>query len=181
MNRWLVCLVVVLMTPLAALAQTAPAPPAAAKPAIEAGSNVQIAYTLKEDGGEVIETSEGRGPVTYTQGDGQLVPGLERAMLGLRPGDEKKVVVKPEEAYGILDPAAVTEVPRNMIPAESLKVGTMLMARSAQGDSRPVRVKEIKDSTVILDLNHPLAGKTLVFDVRVLAVTAPAGAPKPSK
>lgn len=175
MNPWLGSLVALLLTPLAALAQTAPV-----VSAIQAGSSVQIEYTLKDDRGTVIESSEGRGPVTFTQGEQQLIPGLERALLGLRAGDKKQVTVKPEEAYGAADPAAVTEVAKTMLPPDALVVGTVLMARGAQGESRPVRVKEIKESTVVLDLNHPLAGKTLVFDVRVLAVTAPAAA-KPGK
>jgi FKBP-type peptidyl-prolyl cis-trans isomerase SlyD len=173
MTRVMVSLLALLAVPIAATAQPAPAP---AGPIIEAGSNVQIEYTLSEQGGAAIESSQGRGPVTFTHGQQQLLPGLERALLGMRAGEQRKVVVKPEEAYGSVDPAAVTEVPKAMMPAESLKVGLLLLARDAQGEQRPVRVKEVKDSTVILDLNHPLAGKTLVFDVRVLSVK-----PGPSK
>jgi FKBP-type peptidyl-prolyl cis-trans isomerase 2 len=98
-------------------------------------------------------------------------------MIGMRPGEEKKVVVKPEDAYGPVMPNAQTEVPKDAIPKEGLKVGTALMARSGSGEARPVVVKEIKETTVVLDLNHPLAGKTLFFDVKVLGVEPPKPAP----
>jgi FKBP-type peptidyl-prolyl cis-trans isomerase 2 len=100
--------------------------------------------------------------------------------MGMHAGDEKKVVVKPEDAYGPVVPNAQTEVPKDAVPKEGLKVGTALMARSGSGETRPVVVKEIKESTVVLDLNHPLAGKTLFFDVKVLGVQPPAPAPAPA-
>jgi FKBP-type peptidyl-prolyl cis-trans isomerase SlyD len=176
MTRLLMSLIALLVVPIAALAQTRPAE-APAGAAIAPGSNVQIEYTLREQGGPTIESSKGRGPVTFTHGQQQLLPRLERELLGMRAGEEKTVVVKPEDAYGTVDPTAVKEVPKSMMPPDSLKVGLLLLARDAKGEQGPVRVKEIKDSTVVLDLNHPLAGKTLEFDVRVLSVTP--GASKP--
>ena len=85
-------------------------------------------------------------------------------------GSEKKVTVKPEDAYGQVNPQAFQEVPKDKLPPEALKVGTVLTARGPEGQSVPVRVHEIKENTVVMDFNHPLAGKTLVFDVKVTEV-----------
>lgn len=138
-------------------------------PAIENGSSVVFEFTIRDDAGQVLGSSRD----TYRQGQQQIIPGLEREMMGMRAGDEKKVVVKPEDAYGPVVPNAQTEVPKERIPEGGLKVGTVLNARSGSGDTRPVVVKEIKATTVVLDLNHPLAGKTLHFDVKVLGVEPP--------
>ena len=163
-----------LSAPLAAAAQTPPASePAPVSAAIEKGSTVQIEYTIKDGAGAVLDTNTGQAPLTYTQGNEQILPGLEKELTGLHRGDEKKVTVKPEDAYGPLDPAAQTEVPKELLPASALTVGTQLMARNAAGEARPVTVKEIKEKTVVLDLNHPLAGKTLLFEVKVLRVDPP--------
>ena len=162
----------------AAFAQTPAAAPGAA--AVQNGSNVSIEYTLKDEGGQVLDTNKGKGPLNFTQGQQQIIPGLERELMGMHAGDEKKVVVKPEDAYGPVVPNAQTEVPKDAVPKEGLKVGTALMARSGSGETRPVVVKEIKEKTVVLDLNHPLAGKTLFFDVKVLGVEPPAPVPAPA-
>jgi FKBP-type peptidyl-prolyl cis-trans isomerase SlyD len=159
-----------------AFAQT-PAPAPAAGAAIQTGSSVSLEYTLKDEGGAVLDTNKGGKPLVFTHGQRQIIPGLERELLGLHTGDEKKVVVKPEDAYGEVVPNAQQEVPKEAIPKEALKVGTPLIARSGSGETRPVIVKEIKENTVVLDLNHPLAGKTLFFDVKVLGVEPPKAAP----
>jgi len=141
--------------------------------AVQNGASVSLEYTLKDEGGQVLDTNKGGDPLVFTQGQQQIIRGLEKELIGMRPGDEKKVVVKPEDGYGPVVPNAQTEVPKDAIPKEGLKVGTALTARSGSGDVRPVVVKEIKETTVVLDLNHPLAGKTLFFDVKVLGVEPP--------
>lgn len=103
----------------------------------------------------------------YVHGKGQIIPGLEKELAGMAVGNEKKVTVKPEEAYGPVDPRAFQEIAKEKLPPEALKVGTMLMAKGPQGQGVPVRVHEIKENTVIMDFNHPLAGKTLSFDVKI--------------
>lgn len=158
----------------AALAQT---PTTGSSPAVENGSIVSIEYTLSSDAGEVLDTNRGAAPLTFTQGQQQIIPGLEREMIGLRAGDQKKVVVKPEDGYGEVVPNAQQEVPKEAIPKEGLRVGTALTARSGSGEVHPVVVKEIRENTVIIDFNHPLAGKTLFFDVKVLGVEPPQAAP----
>jgi len=159
-----------------AFAQT-PVPSPDKTNAVQNGANVSLEYTLKDEGGQVLDTNKGGNPLVFTQGQQQIIRGLEKELLGMRPGDEKKIVVKPEDAYGEVVPNAQTEVPKDAIPKEGLKVGTALTARSGSGDVRPVVVKEIKETTVVLDLNHPLAGKTLFFDVKVLGVEPPKATP----
>lgn len=149
-----------------------PASPGAG-PAAEEGSTVQLEYTLSLEDGEVVDSNRGGEPLTLTLGRRDLIAGVEAALDGMRAGEAKRVTVKPEEGYGHVDPAAQLEVPKDRVPPE-VTVGTPLAAQSASGQVRVVRVKEIKTDTVVLDLNHPLAGKTLHFDLRVLDVRTPA-------
>jgi FKBP-type peptidyl-prolyl cis-trans isomerase SlyD len=167
-------LVAVLLTAVSsASAQTAAAPPPATPaPAIKEGSRVQLEYTLTDSAGAVLDSNKGGEPFSYTQGQKQIVPGLESALVGKRAGDVAKVTVNPEDGYGKVDPKAQIEVGRERVPPD-IKVGSELTGRDGNGTTRAVRVKEIKEKIVVLDLNHPLAGKTLVFDVRVLSVDGP--------
>jgi FKBP-type peptidyl-prolyl cis-trans isomerase SlyD len=162
-------------TPVALLMLLA-ATPAVAQPnqVIEKGSSVKIEYTLKDDQGAVLDTNAGKEALAFTQGAQQIIPGLDKALLGMKPGDSKKVTVKPEDAYGAVDPKAEAEVPKDALPQGAAVVGTRLLARGQDGQPRPVTVKAVKDTTVLLDLNHPLAGKTLFFDVKVVSVEPPA-------
>jgi FKBP-type peptidyl-prolyl cis-trans isomerase SlyD len=164
-----------LVAPLALLLLLAAAPAMAqTKIAIEKGSSVKIEYTLKDDKGAVLDTNAGKDALAFTQGAQQIIPGLDKALLGMKAGDSKKVTVKPEEAYGAVDPQAEAEVPKTALPEGAAVVGTRLLARGQDGQPRPVTVKTVKDTTVVLDLNHPLAGKTLFFDVKVVSVEPPA-------
>jgi FKBP-type peptidyl-prolyl cis-trans isomerase 2 len=137
---------------------------------IKDGSVVSLQYTLSGEDGKPIESNKGKEPIKYTQGSHQIVPGLEKELAGMKVGEEKRVKVTPEEGYGPVDPKGFQEFPKDKIPSEGLKVGAILMAAGPRGQQVPVRVHEIKEKTVILDLNHPMAGKTLVFDVKVLDV-----------
>jgi FKBP-type peptidyl-prolyl cis-trans isomerase SlyD len=139
------------------------------KPAgvIQEGSIVSVEYTLTDDAGTVIDTNVGKEPLTYMQGAGQIVAGLERELLGLKVGEQKKIRVKPEDGYGMPDAKAFRELPKEQLPVEAQKVGAMLMSKGADGSVIPVRVHEVKDKTVVIDFNHPLAGKALNFAVTV--------------
>ncbi|MGH7844886.1 MAG: FKBP-type peptidyl-prolyl cis-trans isomerase [Candidatus Binatia bacterium] len=139
---------------------------------IKDGSRVSLEYTLSDSNGTVIESNNGKQPLTYTHGQAQLLPALEKELAGLKPGDHRNVVLKPEDAYGQVDPNAFREVPKGNIPPESLKVGAQLAATSPQGQTYPVRIHEVKDDTVVLDFNHPLAGKTLSFNVTIVNVAS---------
>jgi FKBP-type peptidyl-prolyl cis-trans isomerase SlyD len=98
----------------------------------------------------------------------------------MKVGEEKRVKVKPDDGYGPVNEKAFQEFPKEKIPAESLKVGAALVARGPEGQTVPVRVHQIKEKTVVVDMNHPMAGKTLVFDVKILDIQA-ATAPQPPK
>ncbi len=159
-----------LAVPRAGLAQTPSAP---AGPAIEDGSLVRIEYTVTDETGQLLDSNKGGKSLQFTQGRQEMLPGVERQLLGMHPGEQKQLVVTPEEGYGPVDPAAQTEVPKDLVPPEAQEVGKRLVARNRSGGKRLVMVKEVKDQTVVLDLNHPLAGKTLHFDVKVLEVEPP--------
>ena len=137
---------------------------------IKKGSAVSLEYTLSDEKGKIIESNKGEQPLYYVHGRSEIVPGLEKALDGMAVGGVKHVTVKPEDGYGVIDPAAFREVPKENVPKEALKVGTELVASNGQGESMPVRLHEIKDKTVVIDMNHPMAGKTLVFDIKVLDV-----------
>ena len=141
-------------------------------PTIEDGSTVRIEYTLKDESGQVLDTNKGREPLSYKQGGQQIIPGLENALKGMRAGQEKKISIKPEEGYGPLDPKAQIEVPKEAIPPAA-KVGDRLQGRTPTGQPQVVRVKEVKEKTVVLDTNHPLAGMILHFDIKIVAVQPP--------
>jgi FKBP-type peptidyl-prolyl cis-trans isomerase SlyD len=131
---------------------------------------VTLEYTLSGEDGAVIESSKGNPPLKYTHGQHQIIPGLERELTGMKTGEHKSIKVKPEDGYGAVDPKAFREFPREKLPPEALKVGTVLTARTPDGQAMAVRVHEIKEDIVVLDFNHPLAGKTLNFDVKVAEI-----------
>ncbi len=144
-----------------------------AEETIADGKRVSLQYSLTLQDETVLESSVGKKPLVYTHGSQQIVPGLEKQLTGLKVGDTKKIVVSPEEGYGIFDPKRVQEVPKESVPKEARVMGGTLQARGPQGQIILVQVKEVKEKTVILDLNHPLAGQTLFFAVKVLKVEAP--------
>jgi FKBP-type peptidyl-prolyl cis-trans isomerase SlyD len=137
---------------------------------IKNGSVVSFEYTISDENGKFIESSRGKEPVTYTHGQQQIIPGLEKKLSGMEINEEKNVRLPPEEAFGAVDPNGFQEVPKDNIPAEDLKVGTTVQVRGQRGEDLDLLVHEIKEETVILDLNHPLAGKTLKFGVKVLDI-----------
>ncbi|MDE2180524.1 MAG: peptidylprolyl isomerase [candidate division NC10 bacterium] len=146
-------------------------------PGIQNGSTVKLEYTLTDEKGTLLDTNKDKDPLVYTHGQGQIIPGLEKALSGLRAGDAKHVVVPPDQAYGPVKPEAVIEVPKERVPEKLQTVGTHLMSRSQDGQPLTAVVKEVKEKTVVLDVNHPLAGKTLTFDIKIVEV-APAQSQK---
>ena len=131
---------------------------------------VSIDYTLKDVNGEVIDTSDGRAPLDYVHGSGSIIQGLENALEGKAVGDELTVTIPPEEAYGLRDDSLAQSVDRKIFETEEdLQVGMQFQAPSEQG-MMIVTVTEIKDDSITVDTNHPLAGETLHFDVAVVDV-----------
>ncbi|MBN2759314.1 MAG: peptidylprolyl isomerase [Rhodobacteraceae bacterium] len=136
-----------------------------------AGKKVRIHYTGTLDDGSVFDSSEGRDPLEFTVGSGQIIPGLDRAIDGMTTGEQKTVTIPAAEAYGEYHPEARQDVPRDQIPADiPLDQGTMLNMQTPDGRQIPVQVAELTDATVTLDANHPLAGKALTFAVEVVSV-----------
>jgi FKBP-type peptidyl-prolyl cis-trans isomerase SlyD len=148
------------------------------------GFMVSLEYTLKSPDGKLLETNKGKEPLRYIHGQKMMIPGLERELTGMKVGGEKHVTVKPEDAYGKVNPNAVQEIPKEKFPPNGLKVGAVVAGRSPDGGVMPMTVREIKEKTVVMDMNHPLAGKTLVFDIKIVDVQPapqpPATPPTPS-
>jgi len=137
---------------------------------ITEGSKVSLEYSLALDGGETVDSNTENDPLVYTQGNDEIIPGLEKELTGLAAGDEKQVRLEPEDAYGAVDPEAFHEVPLDQIPENARQEGQLLVMQDDQGNKRQIKVSEIRDDTALLDLNHPLAGETLHFDVKILDV-----------
>ena len=137
---------------------------------IENGSRVKIHYILTVDD-EVVDSSEGRQPLEYVQGSGQIIPGLEEKLAGLGTGDKREVDIQPEKGYGQRDPDGLQKVPRSAFRnADEIKIGDSVSGRRGE-DTFQARVAGVTDDDVTLDLNHPLAGKTLHFEVEVVDVS----------
>jgi FKBP-type peptidyl-prolyl cis-trans isomerase 2 len=134
------------------------------------GKVISLEYTLKLEDGQVVDTNMGKDPLTYTHGANQIIRGVEAAVEGMEVGQAKQAIVPPTQGYGNPDPSAIHEVPKEKVPQE-IKVGTQLHGKDASGrEIRPI-VSAIKDETVLLDFNHPLAGKTLYFDLKVVNIS----------
>ncbi len=138
---------------------------------VKMGDTVRIHYTGTLANGETFDSSQGRDPLEFTVGAGQIIPGLDRAIPGMEIGESKTVEVACDEAYGAADPQARQQVPRDQIPDTiPLDPGTRLQMQTPQGQVVPVTVAEVTDTAVILDANHPLAGEDLKFEIEVVGV-----------
>ncbi len=132
---------------------------------------VTLDYTLKDDEGTLIDSSEGRGDFIYLHGARNIVAGLENALLGKTANDEVSVAVQPEEGYGERDDELLQTVPKEMFEEEAeINVGMQFHAQSPEGEMMIVTVVELDGDNVVIDGNHPLAGVSLNFDVKVIAV-----------
>ena len=131
---------------------------------------VLIHYTLKNDAGEVLDSSAGHDPLAYLQGHGNIIPGLEEALEGRSAGDKMLVSVPPEKGYGVKDDGLIQQVPKRAFQGE-VRAGMQFTA-STQGGPRTVVVTRVQGDMVTVDGNHPLAGETLHFDVEITEVRA---------
>lgn len=134
------------------------------------GSSVSVNYTGRLEDGTIFDSSlqEGREPLTAILGQGQLIPGFENGLIGMAVGDKKTIEIEPKDAYGEVNPQLKQEVSSDKVP-DNVKVGDMLQGQNQYGPVNVV-VSEIKDGTVVLDMNHPLAGKKLIFDLELVSV-----------
>ena len=134
------------------------------------GSRVSIEYTLTLSDGSVADTNVGGEALIYEQGASQILPALEAALLGLAVGDSKQVSLDAAQGYGEVDSQLFQKVPASAVPEDARTVGTQLMARSPSGETQPVRVHALEGEEIVMDLNHPLAGQALVFEVKIVAI-----------
>jgi len=130
-----------------------------------------IHYTLKNDAGEVLDSSEGGDPLPYLHGASNIVPGLEKELTGLSVGDKKDVDVAPEEGYGLPNPAMIQDVPREAFPEDAeVEPGVQFLMQGEQGQPIPIWISAVEGDVVTIDANHPLAGQTLHFAIEVAGV-----------
>ncbi|HEY8156055.1 MAG TPA: FKBP-type peptidyl-prolyl cis-trans isomerase [Myxococcota bacterium] len=134
------------------------------------GKKVSIEYTLKLDDGTQADSNVGEQPLVYQQGANQILPALELALAGLAVNDTKHVTIAPKDGYGDIDPSNVKQVDIEEIPEAARKVDAVLIGVDADGNQVPVRVQKVEEKKVTLDLNHPLAGRTLTFDVKIVKI-----------
>ncbi len=139
------------------------------------GSVILLDYLVRLRTGKVVETSKGKGPIEYLHGTGQILPALERALEGLREGEQASFSIPPEGAYGARNEENLVPLPATLFPSDvELTPGLALFARASGGQSYPITVREVQGEFVLVDLNHPLAGERLYFEVNVRGVR-PAG------
>ena len=137
---------------------------------VEKGNKIKVEYEGKLENGEVFDASKNHGkPLEFVAGEGMVVAGFDNAVLGMNEGEEKEVTLKPEEAYGQKEERAVQSVPKQMMP-EGIKEGMSIGIPLENGQTIPARITNVSDEQVTIDMNHPLAGKTLNFKIKVLEI-----------
>ena len=135
------------------------------------GRRVAVHYRGTLEDGEEFDSSEGREPLEVVLGQGGLIRGFERALVGMEPGQEKTVTLEPEDGYGAYEDALVIQGPRSSFPDRELRVGQSYTVHLKGGEEAVGRVVRLSGETVAMDFNHPLAGKRLTFRLRVVSVT----------
>lgn len=135
------------------------------------GDTVSVHYTGKLDSGDVFDSSRERDPLEFTVGEGQVIPGFDRAVEGLAVGESREVRLDVDEAYGRPREDLVVEVPRSQFPPQGdPEVGQQVQVQVAPGQNRIARITDVGDEAITLDLNHPLAGRALTFDVELVDI-----------
>ena len=137
---------------------------------IQKNSVVTINYMLKDDSGGLIESSEGQEPLTYLHGQGNIIPGLETSLEGRSAGESINISIQPEDAYGVWEESKILNIPKGQFSGvDDVKTGMQFSVHSNEGE-QIVTVTKVEGETVTVDANHPLAGKTLDFDVTVVGI-----------
>lgn len=137
------------------------------------GDKVKVHYHGRLTDGTTFDSSEGRTPLEFEVGSGQVIPGFDDGVTGLAVGEKRTVEIPADQAYGQVSEQHIFDFPKSQFPAEMLSeitVGMPLQMQSDTGQAVPVVVKEIKDDTITLDANHPLAGKDLIFDIELIEI-----------
>ena len=140
---------------------------------VKNGDTVKVHYTGKLATGDQFDSSEGREPLEFTVGAGQMIPGFDAALPGMNVGDKKTINIAAAQGYGEINEEAIIEFPKENVPADmKIEPGMSLTLSDQQGNPFPVVVKEVKDDIIVLDANHFLAGKELVFDIELVEIGA---------
>lgn len=136
---------------------------------IKAGDKISVNYTGRFENGEIFDSSEGKQPLSFTVGAGQLIKGFDDAVIGMTVGEKKQVTLAPEEGYGTRREDHIIDMPKENIPADmKLEAGMMVQLMDRDNNPIPAVVHEIREAVVRIDVNHPLAGKTLIFDIEIV-------------
>jgi len=135
---------------------------------IKSGDTIAVDYTGKHENGKVFDSSQGKAPLTFTVGSGMLIKGFDTAVIGMKKGESKSVIIPPEQGYGLRNEEAFVDVPRKHFPEDiPLAEGLLLELQDPEGRPVPARVAEINGDSVKMDINHFLAGETLTFDITI--------------
>lgn len=142
--------------------------------AVKAGDTVKVEYEGKLEDGTVFDCSEKHGkPLEFEVGSGRIIKGFDNAVVGMKKGEAKTFRLKPEEAYGPANPILIQKVPREHLPKEpEPKAGMMLVMSLPTGEQIPAKITDVSKDVVTIDFNHPLAGKTLIFKIKLLEIVA---------
>ena len=136
---------------------------------VELGTKVTLHFALVLEDGDVIDSNFETGPATFTVGDGNLLPGFESTLIGLENGDEREFTIPPEEAFGQHNPQNVQRVDRSNFDQQELEVGAMFSFQNGDGEL-PGVIIEFEDEEILVDFNHPLAGKNIIFQVKIMDI-----------
>ena len=137
---------------------------------VELGTKVTLHFALVLEDGDVIDSNFETAPATFTVGDGNLLPGFESTLIGLENGDEREFTIPPEEAFGQHNPQNVQRVDRSNFDQQELEVGAMFSFQNGDGEL-PGVIIEFEDEEILVDFNHPLAGKNIIFQVKIMEIT----------
>lgn len=138
---------------------------------VQNGDKVKVHYHGKLRSGETFDSSEGREPLEFTVGGGQVIPGFDQGVMGMTVGDKRTVEIDVQNAYGEKSQEMIIEFPKNQFPEDmNPEVGMQLMMNNGQGRQFPVTIAEVKEESVMLDANHPLAGQDLIFDIELVEI-----------
>ncbi|GHU78269.1 MAG: peptidylprolyl isomerase [Hydrotalea flava] len=138
---------------------------------VKKGDTVKVHYHGKLEDGTTFDSSEGREPLEFEVGSGMVIAGFDDGVTGMQVGEKKTIHIPADEAYGPVQEEMIMEFPRDRFPADMTpEVGMQLNMSNGQGQNFPVVIVDVKDTVVILDANHPLAGKDLIFDLELVAI-----------
>ncbi len=139
--------------------------------AVTKGNKVSVEYTGSFDDGTVFDTSQGREPIQFVAGEGHVIKGFDDAVIGMKKGEQKRVTITPQEGYGARDEKLRQQVPRSVFPQEmKLEKGMGFSFKTPQGQVIHATITDASQEAVAVDMNHPLAGKNLVFELKVVDI-----------